>query len=366
MSSITESYKKHPIDEQHFIPPEFNKFPKELPTSYAWPPCTIDPTPSNNPFPLSIPVISLSDPHPLELIRRACKEWGVFQITNHGVPMPLIAEMEAMTQHLFSLPLEQKIRALRPPDGMTGYGQAQISPFFPKKFWSEGFTMIGSPREHALQIWPSDSAPDAMKFCAVMEEYQETMKGLAQRLLGLMLGSVGLSFGQMEWLKPKDSHEPRGLPQTVLQLNSYPVCPDPTHAMGLAPHTDSSILTVLHQTDNVLGLQVQYKGRWVPVHPIDGALVVHVGDLLHMFTNGCFKNVLHRAVVNNSSPRYSVAYFYGPPQGVTVSPSEKLISDDHPLLYRSISWKEYLEIKAVDFNGALDSLRLDHLAAISE
>ncbi|GAB4828340.1 hypothetical protein Ancab_035335, partial [Ancistrocladus abbreviatus] len=76
---------------------------------------------------------------------------------------------------------------------------------------------------------------------AVMEEYQQIMKGLAQRRLGLMLSSLGLSSEQMEWLKPKERHEPRGPPQAVLQLNSYPVCPDPTMRWDrpLTPHPPS-------------------------------------------------------------------------------------------------------------------------------
>ncbi|GAB4828338.1 hypothetical protein Ancab_035333 [Ancistrocladus abbreviatus] len=368
MGSITESSKKHPIDEQLLIPPEFSKFGNEIPPSHTWSDlCMIDPTLSNRPFPSSIPVINLSDPHSPELIKRACEEWGVFQITNHGVPMQLIADMEAEARQLFSLPLEQKVRALRSLDGMTGYGQARMSPFHPKRFWFEGFATIGSPREYALRIWPSDSDRHArMKFCDVLEEYQETLKGLAERLLGLRFSSLGLSSKQMEWLAPKDGQKRCGPPQTVLQLNSYPVCPDPTHAMGMGPHTDSSILSIVRQANNVLGLQVQYNGQWVPVPPIDGAFVIHVGDLLRIFTNGWFKTLLHRAVVNNSSHRYSVAYFYGTPKDVTISTSEKLITHDHPRLYRPITWKEYLEMRGADLYGALETLRLDPLGSSSK
>ena len=109
-----------------------------------------------------------------------------------------------------------------------------------------------------------------------MEEYQKEMKGLALKLIGLMLGSLGLNYEDVKWLKPKNSSRP----QTLLQLNSYPVCPDPTRAMGLAPHTDSSLLTLLNQS-SISGLQVLVDGiRWVPAHPIPGALVVNVGDLM--------------------------------------------------------------------------------------
>ena len=33
-------------------------------------------------------------------------------------------------------------------------GSARISSFFPKLMWSEGFSIMGSPVEHASQLWP--------------------------------------------------------------------------------------------------------------------------------------------------------------------------------------------------------------------
>lgn len=184
-----------------------------------------------------------------------------------------------------------------------------------------------------------------------MEEYQKEMKGLALKLIGLMLGSLGLNYEDVKWLKPKN----RSRPQALLQLNSYPVCPDPTRAMGLAPHTDSSLLTLLNQS-SISGLQVHVDGiRWVPVHPIPGALVVNVGDLMHILSNGRFKSALHRAVVNEAHHRISMAYFYGPPTDVKISP---LIDHNHPL-YQPVTWKEYLEYKATHLGKALQVIRTD-------
>ncbi|GFQ02983.1 gibberellin 3-beta-dioxygenase 1 [Phtheirospermum japonicum] len=129
--------------------------------------------------------------------------------------------------------------------------------------------------------------------------------------------------------------------------------------MGLAAHTDSTILTILHQS-NTSGLQVLREGssRWIMVPPHPGALVVHVGDLLHILSNGLYPSVLHRAVVNRSRQRLSVAYLYGPPSSVKIGPLAKLVDEDHPALYRPITWTEYLRRKATHFNKALTSLRV--------
>lgn len=172
----------------------------------------------------------------------------------------------------------------------------------------------------------------------------------------LMLGSLGISKSDIKWAGPKG--ELKGA-SAALQLNSYPACPDPDRAMGLAAHTDSTLLTILHQ-NTTSGLQVLREGTagWVAVPPIHGALVVNVGDLLHILSNGMYPSVLHRAVVNRSCHRLSTAYLYGPPPSVRISPLSRLVSRSRPPLYRSVTWNEYLGTKAKHFNKALSSVRL--------
>ncbi|KAL6221760.1 hypothetical protein ACLB2K_005155 [Fragaria x ananassa] len=334
----------------HIIPLDFNSV-DTLPDSHTW-----DSSPDHHLFTEFVPVIDLHDPNAATLIRPACEQWGVFQVTNHGVPMNLVQEAEVQARGLFELPIDQKLRALRSPESFSGYGSAGNTANFSKLMWSEGFTIMGSPVEHAAQLWPDDQSVQT-HFCDVMEEYQKKMKGLSGKLIRLMLGSLGLDKEDVKWLKrPKRSST--NFPQ-VLQLNSYPVCPDPTRAMGLAPHTDTSIFTVLNQCD-ISGLQVFQEGiGWMSVQPIPDALVVNVGDLMHILSNGRFKTTMHRAIVNELHHRISIAYFYGPPYDVKISPPMKLIRQDHPPLYRPVTWKEYLGIKGTHFNRALELIRND-------
>ncbi|KAL8236651.1 hypothetical protein R6Q59_017732 [Mikania micrantha] len=71
------------------------------------------------------------------------------------VPINLFEEMEAAGRKLLALPVHQKLKVGRSPYGVSGYGVARISMFFPKLMWSEGFTIIGSPYEHARKLWPN-------------------------------------------------------------------------------------------------------------------------------------------------------------------------------------------------------------------
>ncbi|XP_062023290.1 gibberellin 3-beta-dioxygenase 1-like [Rosa rugosa] len=346
---ISDAFQSHP--HKHY-PADFNSL-HELPDSYAWT-HQLDEYPSlDSSFgsELCVPIIDLTHQNVLKLIGHACKTWGVFQVTNHGIPEKLLHDIESTCRSLFSLPVQQKLKAARPADGISGYGIHRISSFFQKLMWSEGFTIAGSPLEHFRQLWPQDYN----KFCCMVEEYEKEMKRLAGKLMWLILGSLGIPKEDVIWAGPKGDFEDAS---NAIQLNSYPACPDPNRAMGLAEHTDSTLLSIIHQT-NISGLQILHEGAgWLTVPPVPGALVVNIGDLTHILSNGVYHNVLHRAIVNRSQQRLSIAYLYGPPASVQISPQSKLVTPSHPPLYRPITWKEYLAIKGKLYNKALSSIQL--------
>ncbi|KAK1260087.1 Gibberellin 3-beta-dioxygenase 1 [Acorus gramineus] len=320
-----------------------------LPDSYAWTP--LDDHRSDGQS--HLPIIDLDSPDAVHSIGLACLHWGAFHVINHRIPPDLLHRVLSETTRLFSLPTHRKLLAARSPDGVSGFGPARISRFFDKRFWSEGFTIVGGPpMDHARRLWPDRA--DHTSFCETMGEYEKAMEDLTGRLMGLALASLGLD--------KRDACEFQG-GLAVMQLNSYPACPDPGRAMGLAAHTDSTLLTVLHQTTDSVGLQVLHRdGRWVGVLPVPGALVVHVGDLLHVISNGRWESVVHRAVVDRDLHRYSVAYLCGPPSHVRVSPASALVGPGREAAaYRPVMWGEYLGLKARLFDGALASISVHNM-----
>ncbi|XP_021910941.1 gibberellin 3-beta-dioxygenase 1-like, partial [Carica papaya] len=197
----------------------------------------------------------------------------------------------------------------------------------------------------------------------IIEGYKEEMKKLAGRLTWLMLGSLGITKEDITWAGPRADLEETS---AALQLNNYPACPDPDRAMGLAAHTDSTLLTILYQ-NNISGLQVLKQGKgWVKVEPEPNGLVINIGDLLHILSNGQYPSVIHRAMVNRTRPRLSFAYLYGPPTNTEISPLEKLLGPNQPALYRPITWSKYLRIKGKIFNNALSWIRVDGSVKVNE
>lgn len=67
----------------------------------------------------------------------------------------------------------------------------------------------------------------------------------------------------------------------LMIVNFYPPCPEPDLTLGMPPHSDYGFLTLLLQ-DEVEGLQIQYKDKWVTVESIPNAFVVNVGDHLEV------------------------------------------------------------------------------------
>ncbi|KAJ6820471.1 putative gibberellin 3-beta-dioxygenase 2-3 [Iris pallida] len=337
---------------------------REVPDSHLW---TVDDHPTSKHE--SVPVIDLSGPTAMAQLMEACEKWGAFQIVGHGIPDVLLDRFQAQLDRLFSLPAERKELAAqeRCSDGLSGFGRIPIASFFSKEMWTEGFTIVGSPAEQARKMWPDDPH----QFSDVIEEFNKEMRRLGRRLIRMMQLSLGLDEEEMVWDGPVEEEEEEDNDFTgALRLNSYPACPDPDRAMGMAAHTDSSLITLLYRSvpsglqvlQDGSGLQQQPPGqarRWVAMSPVPArSLIVILGDLSPILTNGRFKSALHRVVVDRIDCHTSAAHFIGPPRRVTVKPAAKLVDPNRGPCYRAVSWPEYRDVKAKFFQQALESLKV--------
>ena len=77
-----------------------------------------------------------------------------------------------------------------------------------------------------------------------------------------------------------------------------------------------------------------------------------------MLTNGEYKSVPHRAVVNRTSARLSLTYLFLPTKGIDIVASPKLLGDKNMLtLYRPFTFEYYTELKQRQFLNTLDLFR---------
>ena len=79
-------------------------------------------------------------------------------------------------------------------------------------------------------------------------------------------------------------------------------------------------MTLLAQ-DNSGGLRVQdIHGKWMTAHPVEGTLVVNIGDLLARWSNDRFRSTPHCVVNTSGKERYSIATAMDPDWDTIVSP----------------------------------------------
>ena len=131
-------------------------------------------------------------------------------------------------------------------------------------------------------------------------------------------------------------------PVTRGSLIYYPHQPETMGAdqYGVSPHTDYGTMTILAQ-DNTGGLRVKNRqGEWLTAHPIEGTLVVNVGDLLARWSNDRFKSTVHAVVNNSGQERYSIAIAMDPNWETPIRP---VVEEGESPHYDEVVCGEYIQ-----------------------
>ncbi|RZB52612.1 Protein SRG1 isoform A [Glycine soja] len=283
-----------------------------------------------------VPVIDLallSNGNKEELLKLdvACKEWGFFQIVNHGVQKELLQKMKDAASEFFELPAEEKKKYAMDSSDIQGYGQAYVVSEEQTLDWSDALMLVTYPtRYRKLQFWPK--TPEGFK--EIIEAYASEVRRVSQELLSLLSVIMGMQKHVLLELHQESLQ--------ALRVNYYPPCSTPEQVLGLSPHSDANTITLLMQDDDITGLEIRHQGGWVPVTPISDALVVNVGDVIEIWSNGKYKSVEHRAVTNKNKRRISYALFLCPQDDVEVEPLDYMIDSHNPKLYQKVRYGDYL------------------------
>lgn len=128
---------------------------------------------------------------------------------------------------------------------------------------------------------------------------------LAMEILELVIAGLGVDAHHFEAHKRKA--------QGTLRANYYRHhnSKDQVH-IGLSPHVDGNLLTILHQQD-VSGLEVLKDGRWFHVAPQTDAFCINVADILQVY---CYaikgeKNQLPNSVICTNNLIYYITFLSG-------------------------------------------------------
>ena len=239
------------------------------------------------------------------------ERYGFAIISDHGIPADLIAEAEKKARAFFALPEEVK-RSYRIEGGggARGYTPFGIetakgaTAYDLKEFWHVGREL---PEGHrfaevmAANVWPEDVPGFRETFLKLFAAFDTA--GL--RILEAIARYLGMPADYFA-STVEDGN-------SVLRLLHYPPVSPDAPGVRAGAHEDINTITLLLGADEA-GLELLTRdGRWIPVAPRSGELVINIGDMLQRLTNGKLRSTSHRVV--NPAPdrashaRYSMPFF---------------------------------------------------------
>ncbi|KAM7493978.1 hypothetical protein LguiB_028587 [Lonicera macranthoides] len=308
---------------------------QDVPNRYVRPDIDFNEVVANESF--QIPVIDMSKlqigrsgfDDELAKLHFACKDWGFFQLINHGAK-EAIEKMKGVTEEFFKLPLEEKKEYAQLPNNIEGYGQAFVLSEDQKLDWGD---------------------------ISTLDEYSAELHKVSLSLLMLMGKNLGVD--------PQIFDTMFGNCIQGIRMNYYPPCAQPNKVLGLTPHSDATGLTLLIQVNEVEGLQINKNGKWVPIKPIEGAIIVNIGDILEIMSNGEYSSIEHRAIVNLEKERLSIAGFHNPSFDTKIGPLLELLAkenNENGAKYRTLSHEDYMRMvisTKLDGKNLLDQIKIE-------
>jgi isopenicillin N synthase-like dioxygenase len=239
-------------------------------------------------------------------------DYGFAIVRDHGIPQELIERAEALSKQFFALPEEVKRKYLIPGSGgargYTAFGVETAKgaqAFDLKEFWHVGRELAEGHKFRdvmADNIWPEEVPGFKETYLALYDAFDEAgVKVL--RAIARFLNVDEEYFTDTV----RDGN-------SVMRLLHYPAQDEPTgNHIRAGAHEDINTITLLLGAEEA-GLELKTRdGRWIPVSPKPGELVINIGDMLQRLTNGVLRSTSHRVV--NPAPdrashaRYSMPFF---------------------------------------------------------
>jgi len=314
----------------------------------------------------SVPIIDaarLPDPVSLRAVDQACREWGFFQVVNHGIDGEVINALHREMRAFFASPLEAKRAVERSAENPWGFYDRELTKN--TRDWKQVFD-CGPEEDRGLPTpWPA--RPPG--FRPALRAFTGSCERLAFRLLAAISVNLGMRSDHLD-----AGFQPRHT--SFLRLNYYPVCPRPARPsevrapseghLGVNHHTDAGALTLLLQDDQP-GLEVFREGHWHLVEPRSDSLVVNIGDIVQVWSNDGYRAALHRVRASADRERFSAPFFFNPAYETRYAPLPTTISPLAPARYRPIRWGEFRALRAAgDYQDCGEEVQIHHYRTAPE
>ena len=280
----------------------------------------------------------------VEKIGDALRELGFVAIEGHGVDRDLLYETYDLFEEFFDLDEETKQQYEFPEQGRqrgyTSFGIEQAKdnekPDL-KEFWHLGRDL---PDDHPMadripsNVWPEEVAQ--------LQQTASTLYKQMEKSAETMLKAISRYLGQPEDFLPNMIQDGN----SIVRVIHYPVCDGfkEPGVMRAAEHEDINLITLLPEaTDSGLEL-LNRDGEWVPIHAIEGQMIVDSGDMLSRITNDFIPATTHRVVNPEGEPqsRYSMPFFVHPHPDYNLEVLDSCVDEGEEPKYEPITAEEFL------------------------
>ena len=273
-------------------------------------------------------------------------DYGFAIVRDHGIPQELIERAEQLSKQFFALPEEVKRKYLIPGSGgargYTAFGVETAKgaqAFDLKEFWHVGRELPAGHKFRdvmAENVWPEEIAEFRETFLKLYDAFDEA---------GLKVLRAIARFLNVDEEYFTDTVRDGN---SVMRLLHYPAQDEPTgNHIRAGAHEDINTITLLLGAEEA-GLELKTKdGRWIPVSPKEGELVINIGDMLQRLTNGKLRSTSHRVV--NPAPerashaRYSMPFFLHFRPDFVIEALEGTVPEGEEPKWPPISSHEYLQ-----------------------
>ncbi|WOG95176.1 hypothetical protein DCAR_0414479 [Daucus carota subsp. sativus] len=263
-------------------------------------------------------------------LSRACREYGFFQIVNHGIPVELLNRSLELAKTFYGYPDEEKMK--RGPGAPPKGGFTKNPQHLPDRNEFMYIFEPGSPKNVIPENPP--------QFKEVLEDIFPQYRNLASLIEDIINDCLELPPNFL-----KEYNDSRDYDH-LLSLHYLPA--SDFENSGKVEHEDGNIVTFVLQ-DDVGGLEVLHKGKWIPVPPAPSTLVVNVGDTLQVLSNNRFKSATHRVVRQKGTTRNSYAFFYVLDVDKWVEPLPHFTTHiGEPPQYRGFYYKDFVQGRIQD------------------
>ncbi len=182
--------------------------------------------------------------------------------------------------------------------------------------------------------------PDMPGFCEDALAYYDHASGIGRQLFACFALALGL---------PEDHFEAvRKHPPSQLRMIHYPLDEHAEDRPGMGAHTDYECFTLLFAT--APGLQIVNKrGQWMDVPLIEGTMIMNIGDMMEIMSNGRYIATRHR-VKKVREERYSFPQFQACDYDHVVAP---VVGDESSSKYSALKSGEHLFAQTAQTFGYL-------------